>query len=403
MNAPDLLRFATTALSGHRLRSALSLTGVAIGVASVMLLTSLGEGARRYIAGEFAALGSNLIIVVPGKTETEGEAPLFSEAAHDLTLADSHALARRSPRITRVAPLTLGTTTASHGNRMREVTVVGTTTEFQKIRKIQVSMGRFLPEEEVERGARVCVIGATIERELFEGANPLGEVLRIGEERFKIIGVNAPRGQSLGMDLDEIVDVPVSAAMALFDERSLFRIFVEVRTNEEVAAAADDIVSILKERHDGVEDVTIIRQDSVIASLSKILNVLTAALAAIAAVSLAVAGIGIMNVMLVSVSERTAEIGLLRALGAAQGQVLSLFLVEATLLSVIGGALGIVSGYALAAGVRAIWPNFPAHPPGWAVATGVIVAIGVGLGFGAIPARRAAHLDPKIALAGRRA
>jgi len=403
MNVTDLLRFSSRSLGGHRLRASLSLTGVAIGVASVMLLTSLGEGARRYITREFAALGSNLIIVVPGKTETEGEAPLFSEAAHDLTLEDAHALQRRSARISRVAPISLGTATAAHGKRMREVTVVGTTAEFQKIRKIQVSIGRFLPEEEVDRSARVCVIGATIQRELFEGANPLGEVLRIGEERFKVIGVNAPRGTSLGMDLDEVVDIPVSAALSLFDERSLFRIFVEVRANEEVDAAAADIVSILRERHDGVEDVTIIQQDSVIASLEKILGVLTAALVAIATISLAVAGIGIMNVMLVSVTERTAEIGLLRALGAERAQILTLFLVEATLLSTVGGTLGILAGYGLAAGVRVIWPTFPAHPPVWAVAAGVIVALGVGLGFGAIPARRAARLDPKLALGGRRA
>ena len=403
MNSPDLVQFALRALRGHRLRSSLSLTGVAIGVSSVMLLTSLGEGARRYIAGEFASLGSNLIIVVPGKTETEGEAPLFSEAAHDLTLEDAHALLRRSPRILRVAPISLGTANASYRGKTREVTVVGTTATFQQIRKVETAIGRFLPDEEVDRSARVCVIGAKIQAELFDGANPLGEVLRIGEERYKVIGVNAPRGTSLGMDLDEVVDIPVSAALALFDERSLFRIFVEVRTNDEVEAAARDIVSILRERHDDVEDVTIIRQDSVIASLEKILGVLTVALAAIAAISLAVAGIGIMNVMLVSVSERTAEIGLLRAIGAERSQVLSVFLAEATLLAAAGGAVGIVAGYGLAAGVRAIWPAFPAHPPGWAVAAGVVVALAVGLGFGAIPARRAAGLDPKRALAGRRA
>ena len=403
MSTADLLRFSTRSLRGHRLRSVLSIAGVAIGVASVMLLTSLGEGARRFITGEFAALGSNLIIVVPGKSETEGEAPIFSEAAHDLTLADAEALLRRSPRIARVAPISLGTATAAYGGRMRDVTVVGTTAEFQLIRKLQVAVGRYLPEEEVDRGARVSVIGAKIQRELFAGENPLGEILRIGEERYKVIGVNAPRGMSIGMDLDEVVYIPVSAALRLFDRRSLFRIFVEVRANDQLDAAAADIVSILKERHDGAEDVTIIRQDSVLSSLAKILNVLTAALAAIAAISLAVAGIGIMNVMLVSVTERTAEIGLLRAVGAGRIQILELFLVEASLLSCGGGALGILAGYGLAAVVREIWPALPAYPPTWAVVAGAIVAIGVGLGFGAVPARRAAGLDPKLALGRRRA
>lgn len=398
MKATDLVRFSARSLQGHRLRSLLSLAGVAIGVASVMLLTSLGEGARLYITGEFASLGSNLIIVVPGKTETEGEAPIFSEAPHDLTLADTEALLRRSHHVARAAPISLGTAMAAHGGVMREVTVIGTTADFQKIRSIELSIGRFLPEGEVDRSARVCVIGAKIHRELFAGQNPLGEILRIGQERFKVIGVMASRGTSLGMDLDEIVDIPVSAALGLFDRRGLFRVFVEARTNEEIDAAASDIVSIIKERHDGVEDITIIRQDSVLSSLGKILSVLTAALVAIGAVSLAVAGIGIMNVMLVSVTERTAEIGLLRALGAQRSQVIQVFLVEASILSSAGGVLGILSGYGLAAVVRSIWPVLPARPPDWAVVAGAVVAIGVGLGFGAMPARRAALLDPKLAL-----
>ncbi len=214
MSAADLLRFSTRALRGHRLRSTLSLGGVAIGVASVMLLTSLGEGARRYITGEFAALGSNLIIVVPGKTETEGEAPIFSETA---ARSDGRrcggaaaALAAHRPR---------GPDLARHGNGRarraeRDVTVIGTTAEFQKIRKIQVSVGRFLPEGEVDRSAASASSAPRSSASCSSGENPLGEILRIGEERFKVIGVNAARGMSIGIDLDEVVDIPVSAALA---------------------------------------------------------------------------------------------------------------------------------------------------------------------------------------------
>ena len=211
----------------------------------------------------------------------------------------------------------------------------------------------------------------------------------------------APRGTSLGFNMDEIVEIPVSAAMALFNRTTLFRIFAEVRSREEMQSAAKDVVSILKERHDNVEDVTVIRQDSVLAAFDKILRVLTSALAAIAAISLGVAGIGIMNVMLVSVTERTAEIGLLKAVGADSRQVLGAFLVEASLLSTIGGALGVAGGYALAALARHLWPALPAQPPGWAVVAALVVAVGVGLGFGAMPARRAARLDPVLALARR--
>ena len=401
MSPVELLRFSGRSLRAHRLRSGLSLLGVAIGIASVMVLTSLGEGARAYVVGQFASLGSNLVIVVPGKTETQAEAPLFSEAPHDLTIQDAQALARHSHRIARVAPITFGTAMAAHGERQREVLVLGTTAEMLAIRKLQVAAGRFLPEGDLDRGSRVCVIGATVQGELWGDENPLGTIVRIGQERYKVIGVLGPRGTSLGMDFDEVVEIPVQSALALFDRRGLFRIMAEVRSHEEIDAAAKEAVAILKERHEGIEDVTIIKQDSVLSAFGRILRVLTAALAAIAAISLAVAGIGIMNVMLVSVSERTGEIGLLKALGAERGQIFGVFLVEASVLSSAGGVLGVLSGYALSALVRSLWPALPAEPPGWAVASALVVAAVIGVGFGSIPARRAARLDPVLALARR--
>jgi len=399
VNALDLLRFAAAAMKGHRLRTVLSVIGVAIGIASVMVLTSLGEGARRYVTDEFLALGSNLLIIVPGKTETEGEAPLFSQAPHDLTVADSDAIARYSPRIRRAAPVLLGTAMAVHGEKQREVTVFGTTGEMLRIRQMKMSIGRFLPEGEGERNARVCVIGSKIQSELFGGGNPLGASLRVGGERFKVIGVLASRGVSLGFDMDQVVEIPVSSAMALFNKTTLFRIIAEIRSHEELAAAESDVRKILKERHDDEEDFTLIKQDTVVAAFGRILGVLTAALAAIGAISLAVAGIGIMNVMLVSVSERTAEIGLLKALGADRRQILAAFLTEASLLSTAGGILGIASGAALTALTRRLWPAFPAQAPAWATAAALVVAVGVGILFGALPARRAARLDPVLALA----
>ena len=395
------MRFASGSLRGHRLRTALSVLGVAIGISSVMVLTSLGEGARRYVTGQFQSLGSNLIIVVPGKTETEGEAPLLSQAPHDLTLEDMEAIVRRSPRIRMAAPVLLGTAVTAYGERRREVAVFGTTAEMRKIRGIELSIGRFLPEGNLDRSARVCVIGSKIQRELFADENPLGAVIRVGQERYKVIGVLAPRGMSLGFDFDDVVEIPVRSAMGLFDRSSLFRILLEVRAHEELDAAAAEIRAILKERHDDTDDVTIIKQDSIVQAFGKILGVLTAALAAIAAVSLGVAGIGIMNVMLVSVTERTGEIGLLKALGAEGGQILAAFLAEASLLSTAGGALGVAGGYALSWVARWLWPALPAYAPSWAVAAALAVAIAVGLGFGAVPARRAARLDPVMALARR--
>jgi putative ABC transport system permease protein len=397
----DLLAFSAGALRGHRLRSVLSLLGVAIGIASVVLLTSLGEGARAYVTGEFASLGSNLLIVLPGKTETTGMAPLVSVAPHDLTLSDVEAIARRVRQARRVAPLSIGGAPAAVGAKRRDITVAGTTAEFQGVRHVHIGVGRYLPGGDLERGGRVCVIGAKLQRELFSGENPLGEVVRLGDERFKVIGVMAPRGVSIGMDLDEMVHVPVVRALKLFNRAGLFRILIEVGSHEEIPAAKQGVIEVLRARHDGQEDFTVLTQDSVISTFGRILALLTAALAGIAAISLTVAGVGIMNVMLVSVSERTREIGLLKALGVTSRQVVVVFLVEAAILSAAGGVVGLAFAFAATRTFTAVYPSFPIEPPAWAIAAAAVVSISVGLLFGTLPARRAARLDPVVALARR--
>lgn len=401
MRAIDLLRYAGGGVRGHRLRTSLSLLGVAIGVGSVILLTSLGEGARRYIVGEFASLGSNLLIIVPGRTETVGLAPLVSTAPHDLTRDDAEALLRQIPSIRRVAPLVAGTAPVRVGERSREVTVVGTTREMLEIRHLKMSTGRFLPAGEPD--AAVCVLGARVQRELFPGENPLGQLVRIGEWRFRVIGVIAPRGTSIGMDLDEVVEIPVGTSLRLFNRSSLFRILAEVHSHEEIEGARLAALRVLRERHAGQEDVTILTQDAVLATFSDILGVLTAALAGIAAVSLGVAGLGIMNVMLVSVTERTHEIGLLKAVGVTHAQVTGVFLVEATVLATVGGCLGLAAGLGAGWILQQVYPEFPFHPPAWAVLAALGVSGTVGLVFGILPARRAACLDPVAALMRRKA
>ncbi len=401
MRFADLLRFSGGALRGHRLRTALSLAGVSIGVASVVLLTSLGEGARRYVTGEFASLGSNLLIVFPGKTETTGLSPFVTGAPHDLTLDDAEAIARRVPLARRVAPIVFGGATARYGERSRDVGVWGATAEPAAVRKVQLASGRYLPEGEPLRGQRVCVIGAKVREELFGATSPLGEFLRLSDERFRIIGVMAPRGLSMGADLDEMVHVPVSRALRMFNRTSLFRVLVEVSSHEEIPRARDAVIRLLTERHDAEEDVTVWTQDSVVATFSRILALLTATLAGIAAISLTVAGVGIMNVMLVSVSERTREVGLLKAIGVTGRQVVAAFLIEAAIISTAGGAVGIAAASAGAWALRALYPTFPVHAPEWAIPAAVGLALAVGLLFGVAPARRAARLDPITALARR--
>jgi len=397
VNLSDVATFTWRALSRHGLRTGLSLLGVAVGVTAVVLLTALGEGARRYVLDQFAAVGSNLLIVVPGKVETTGGLPGVGGAPNDLTFGDAEAILRRVSSARAVAPVAAGTETVSHGGRGREVALIGTTATFAEVRRLQMAQGQFLPEAELRRGRPVAVLGATLAEELFPTGSPLGEVVRVGEWRFRVVGVLASKGTQLGVNLDEVVIVPAATAMRMLNRTSLYRILISVAPGADLELVKGRVVELLTERH-GEEDVTVLTQDSVVGAVSGILNALNLAVAAIAAISLAVAGIGILNVMLVSVAERTGEVGLLKALGAGRRQILAVFLVEAVLLSSAGGVAGLAAGYGAARALARIFPALPASPPGWAVAAALALAVVVGITFGLLPARRAARLDPVEAL-----
>lgn len=400
MSAADALRFALQALLGHRLRSFLSLLGVTIGVAAVVALTALGEGASRYITDQFATIGSNLIIVIPGKTETSGLPHGAGGVVHDLTLADAAAIARGVSGARRVAPVVVATETVANGERRRQVPVIGSTHELGEVRRLRVARGQFLPRGEARRGAPLAVLGQTVARELFPGAEAVGRVVRLGGLRVRVIGVLARRGRQLGLDMNEVVIIPVATAMRLFNRHSLFRILVQVHAHADLDTARERIVEIVRERH-GEEDITVITEDAVLAAFTSILRALTLALAAIAAISLSVAGVGIMNVMLVSVAERVPEIGLLKACGAGRGQILAVFLAEAALLSSAGGLLGAGTGWLGARLLRLAYPVFEATPPAWAVLASLALSVAVGVASGSLPARRASALDPVVALARR--
>lgn len=401
MRAEDIVQYAVKGLGGYRMRAVLMLAAMAIGVAAVVVLTSLGEGARRYVVDEFTSLGTYLLIVLPGRTETVGGAPpLVGETPRDLTLDDALAL-YRSRAVRRVAPVAVGSASVSWKRRNRDFLVVGSTPEFREVRHLNLAQGSFLPAGDPRRAAPVCVIGGTVARELFAPEAALGQWLRIGDRRCRVIGVLASRGRALGLDLDEIVVVPVASAQMTFNTSSLFRVLVEARSRETIPRAEKDILKIIRERHEGEEDITVITQDSVLATFDRILNAFTITLAGIASVSLVVAGILIMNVMLVAVSQRTSEIGLLKALGASGMGILTLFLTEAILLSAAGAALGLVVGEAGSWVIGRIYPTLPVGPPWWAVVAAVGVAVTTGLLFSVLPARRAARLDPVAALSRR--
>ncbi len=398
----DVITFAWQALKGYRTRTILMLIAMSIGVASVLVLTSLGEGARRYVRGEFASLGTNLIIVIPGRSETSGAGlgNMMGVTPRDLTLGDAEALTRH-PNVKQIAPLNIGGAEVSWQNRKREVTVMGTSSELLSIRHWSLSRGKFLPDTDWERASPVCVIGKKIRDEIFTAHNALGQWVRIGDNRCRVIGIMSSEGQSIGVDVDEVVVIPVASAQSLFNTPSLFRIFIEAKTRNAIPKVIQFTKDTIKARHQGEEDITVVTQDAVLATFDNILSVLTYAVGGIAGISLAVAGILIMNVMLVAVSQRTSEIGLLKALGASRQGIIILILTEAMLLSAIGGIIGLTIGQLGAWAIRSAVPELQAYPPLWAAGMSFSVAIVTGAIFCLLPARKASKLDPVLALAKR--
>lgn len=401
MTALDHLRFALGAVRGARLRSGLMLLAMAIGVAAVIVLSALGEGARRYVIDRFSSLGTHLIIIVPGRSETTGGGPpLTSETPRDLTLSDARAL-QRSRHVRRVAPINVGSAPIAYGGREREGVVMGATAELYEVRHMQLSRGRFLPPGDLFHPQPVVVLGARLRSELFGQQPALGERVRIGDRRFRVIGILREQGESLGMNTDDLAIIPVMSAQALFNVSSLFRVLVEATSRESIEPARLHVIATLAARHEGEEDVTVITQESVLATFDRILTALTLTVAGIAAVSLVVAGVLIMNVMLVAVAQRTAEIGLLKSLGAAEPLIRRLFLTEAALLSLLGAGLGLGIGQGAVWLLRRIYPSLPFAAPPWAIIAALVVALATGLLFGVLPARRAARLDPVQALSRR--
>jgi putative ABC transport system permease protein len=403
MRYRDLLHLASESLVRARLRSIMMLIATAIGVAAVVVLTSLGEGARRYVTGEFQALGTDMLIVLPGRSETTGVQPgLFAgETPRDLTLDDAQSLLR-IPGVERMAPIVIGSVPVSAGELSREVPVIGTSPDFLTVRNLRMAQGSFLPPGELDLASAVCVLGSKVRSELFPHGAAVGGTVRIGGRRFRVIGVLSDTGRAVGFDLQELVIIPVASAQQLFNTESLFRILVQARDRDAMTRIGEAVRAQIAQRHQGEEDVTVITQDAVLATFNRIFTALTLTLAGIASISLAVAGILIMNVMLVAVSQRTSEVGLMKALGARGRQITALFLAEAVLLSMAGACVGLAAGFAANWGIGRVYPALPLAPPVWAVVMAVVIAVTSGAVFGLMPARKAARLDPVEALAGRR-
>lgn len=402
LHGSDVVGFSWRALAAYPARTLLMLLAMAIGVGSVVVLTALGEGARGYVTGEFASLGTNLVIIFPGRSETAGVNPgaMFGETPRDLTLGDALAL-ERSVLVRRMAPLNVGSVSVSHASRSRDVVVLGSTSDLLAIRHWEIDQGTFLPRIDPDRALPVAVIGRKLKRELFGAKSALGEWIRAGDRRFRVIGILQSEGRSIGVDVEETLVIPVAAAQQLLNTQSLFRILIEARDREDIEAVKAFAERTIQARHQGERDVTVVTQDAVLSTFDDILGALTLAVGGIAAVSLAVAGVLIMNVMLVAISERRSEIGLLKALGATPRQIMLLILAEALMLSALGALLGLALGQLGALAIRTLAPMMPAYSPSWVVSVVLAVAMVTGLLFSALPARNASRLDPVLALSRR--
>jgi putative ABC transport system permease protein len=379
------------------MRSSLTALGIAVGVASVILLTSLGRGVQNYVLAEFTQFGANLISITPGRETTAGiSIGGVVSNVRPLTINDSLALAEL-PQVIGVVPAVQGNAAVEFGKRSRRTWIFGTGPDVPKVWQMKVAMGRFLPGDDPRSPRAFVVLGSKVREELFGILSPLGRRVRIGGERYRVIGVMESKGQMLGFDLDDAVYIPAQRAMDMFDNESLGEIDLVYSAGVSSESVVKSVKKVLIARH-GSEDFTVVTQDQMLDVLGSILNILTLAVGALGAISLLVGGVGILTIMTIAVNERTAEIGLLRAIGAGQRQILILFLGEAVALASTGGLVGLIIGAGGAWLIGASVPALPTHTPWSYVVLAEGLAALIGLLSGVLPARRAARLDPIQAL-----
>ena len=396
MLARDAFRFTLRSVLAHRLRSALTSLGIGIGVAAVVLLTSIGQGVSQYVVQEFTQFGTNILAIQPGKANTLGISAGVYNSVRPLSLADAEALSR-VPYATHSVPLVSGTASVEARGRERSVMVFAVGPAFNVAFAFDVARGEFLPDDDLDRARPVAVLGATAHKELYGSENPLNDRVRIGGDRYRVIGVMEPKGDTLGFDLDDSVFIPAASGLAMFNRDGLQEIDLLYEENAPVEEVIAGVERLLIARHGG-EDFTIVSQQQMLDVLGSILDVLTLGVAALGGISLLVGGVGIFTIMTIAVRERTAEIGLLRAVGARRRRISRLFLGEAVLLAGLGGLGGLLAGFAVVAVIQVTVPALPAQVAPLYVFLAEAVAVLIGLVAGVLPARAAAALEPVEAL-----
>lgn len=395
----EVFRLSIEALVVNKMRSALTMLGMIIGVTAVVLLVSIGNGAKNYITQEFEGLGTNLVMVQPGKTDTKsGFGPPISNSKKRITLGDVEALQKQAMSLQAVTGIVFGTASVKYQDRSTNVNLLGSNEQFADIFNVPMSHGSFISREEDETGRRVVVLGHTVARRLFDDDLAIGEMVKVNEVEHRVIGVMAATGENLGFNMDEMIFVPTRAGMRIFNEDKLFGIRAKAKSKVGLEDTVEEVREIFMSRNNGVDDVTIVTQGSMLETMNTILNMLTYVLAGIAFISLLVGGIGIMNIMLVSVTERTREIGIRRAVGARRADILKQFLVESIALSVTGGAVGLLLSISITYAVAWAFPKFDMRAPIWILVPAFLISSGIGVLFGVWPARKAANIETIEAL-----
>ncbi|MEI8384887.1 MAG: ABC transporter permease [Nitrosomonadaceae bacterium] len=396
MNTLDTLRFAMGSLNSHRLRTLLSASGIAIGIAAVILLTSIGEGIQRFVLSEFTQFGTNIISINPGKTSTHGASVGAISSSRPLTIDDAIALKSTSYAQYTNAGL-MGNAEVRVGGLNRRVSVLGEGPDFARAFNMKIAIGQFLPEDDPRNPRAFAVLGSKTRTELFGSKNPLGASIQVGSSRFRVIGVMASKGQVLGFDLDDTVYIPTARALEIFNRTGVMEIQIAYLPGAPLDAVVQDAKRILIARH-GREDFTMRPQQQMLDTLSTVLDVLTFAVAALGGVSLMVGAVGMVTLMHIAVAERVSEIGLLTALGATRARIRILFLMESTVLSTLGGVIGLVVGTSIAWLLKTLVSGLPVSIPWNYVMGALALSVLVGLAAGVVPAMRAARMDPVEAL-----
>jgi len=396
MRYADLLSLSFRTIISHKLRSSLTALGLIIGIAAVIILTSIGRGIHTFVLAEFTQFGTHLIGIHPGKTNTFGISGSTISTVRPLTLADAGSL-NKLENIIATVPVVQGNARIEAGSKQRRSNVLGVSSGVPVVWKTKVATGRFLPPGEQSNPRAFAVLGNKLAAELFATTSPLGQRIRIGTDRYRVIGVMEKKGQMLGFDMDDTLYIPAAKALELFDRGSLMEIHVLYKSTASVKQLEEAIKHLLITRH-GMEDFTLVAQNQMLEKMDSILNILTLAVAALGSVSLLVGSVGILTIMTIAVSERISEIGLLRALGAERRTIFQLFLWEALALSVTGGVFGVLLGMSIVQLLNTALPALPVQMAWAYIAAAFIVTLLIGIVAGVAPAMKAARLEPLEAL-----